>query len=138
VGLRSDRIARLATLQRPGGIAHRPLGPTERLGNIVHPLAHPAHHLAEPLAQRILFTGGLAHLAVLAGIALLARLVAALTVAVALLRPLLPLRAEALVEQLLLALHHLLQAAHHLLRFAGAALLHLPGPRGPQVPQHVL
>src|SRR5205823_14749840 len=55
----------------------------------------------------------------------------------ALLALLLALRAEALVEELLLALHQLLQAAHHLLRFAGAAL-HLPGPGGAQVFQHVL
>src|SRR5205814_5598455 len=61
----------------------------------------------------------------------------ALLALLSLLALLLALRAEALVEELLLALHQLLQAAHHLLRFAGAAL-HLPGPGGAQVFQHVL
>src|SRR5205814_9333977 len=119
-----------------------------------------AHHCAERSARAVLVDRFVAHLAglphlariavpwlALAALALpaLLRLLSLLSLLsllpllalLSLLALLLALRAEALVEELLLALHQLLQAAHHLLRFAGAAL-HLPGPGGAQVFQHVL
>ena len=42
--VRPDRVARLATLQRSGGIAHRSFGASKRVGNFAEPVAKPAHH----------------------------------------------------------------------------------------------
>ena len=107
---------------------------------LAHALTEAAHDVAELVPQILLLAGFLAHLAGLPRIlfAGLARLAALLPHAI-LLSGLsrLTLRAKALVEQLLLALHQILQPAHHLLRLIGAAL-HLAGPRGAQVFQHVL
>src|SRR5207245_2132893 len=75
LGLRPDRLARLAALQGAGGVAHRPLGAAERVGNIAHALAKPAHHLAELVPQILLLASLLARLAGLARI-LFARLAA--------------------------------------------------------------
>src|SRR5207248_8698623 len=150
LGLRPDRLASFAALQRAGRVAHSALGAAERIGDVAHALAEPAHQFAERTAQAFLLAGFVAHLAglphlariavprlALAALALPALLPLLSLLSLLPLLALLALRPEALVEELLLALHQLLQAAHHLLRFAGAGL-HLPGPVGTQVFQHVL
>src|SRR5207302_3788192 len=116
-GLRPDRLPWPAALQGAGGIAHRPLGPAERFGDIAHPVAELPHDLAERAAQPILLPGGVAHFTGLPTIGLvvarllsrlLPRLPAGLPIAVLL--TLLALGAEAAVKQLLLALHQFLHA----------------------------
>ncbi len=147
-GLRPDRLTRPTALQSAGGVAHRPLGPAERFGDIAHPVAELPHDLAERAAHLFLLAGGIAHVAGLPAIGLVAtrllslllpRRLARLPIAALLtLLTLLALGAEAAIEQLLLALHQFLQAAHHLLCLVCAALLHLAGAGGAQVLQHVL
>src|SRR5207302_2582347 len=142
LGLRPDRLAGFAALQRAGRVAHRALGAAERIGDVAHALAEPAHQFAERTAQAFLLAGFVAHLAGLPHLARiavprLARAALALPALLPLLSllallsllsllALLPLRPAALVEELLLALHQLLQAAHHLLRLVVASL-HRPG-----------
>src|SRR5690606_21720636 len=90
VGLRPDGLPRHPLPERLGGIAHRPLGASERLRDLAGPLAHLAHHLAEHAAERLLLLRGVAHvdLALLALLTLapLLPLLAALALLLAALR----------------------------------------------------
>jgi hypothetical protein len=132
-GLRTDRFARLTTLQRLSRIAHRPFGTPEGPGNFTEAVAESAHHVAEHSPQALLLTGGVAHLGV--RFLLIATLLPALTHPALLT---LLLRSKASIKQLLLALHKLVHSAHHLLRFTRAALRHLSRLRHPQIFEHVL
>src|SRR5260370_603723 len=129
VGLRSDCLAGRAAVERIDGIAHRALGTTEGLRDVAGAIAELAHHLAEHAAQSLLLPRCVAGLALFSLLALLALLS---TLALA-------RGAEALVEELLLALHHVLHLPHHLTALLIVALLlHVARPCRLQVFQHFL
>ena len=156
VHLRAHRAPGLTTSHLVDRLAHRPLRATQTVGDPAGPFGQGAHHLAELLTQRLLFRdvavrvalAGLATgLALLPGLALLARLA---TLLAALTWTLLLRAAKAAIGQLLLPAHHLLQPLHHLagalaltLAFAFAftlafALLGLHRLAGAQVFEHLL
>src|SRR5438445_9967899 len=120
LGLGRNCFAGLLPSQRLGRIAHRALGPSQRVRYVAEPVAESTHHVAEHAPQPLLLAGRIAGLS--GRILRFTSLLAALTHP-ALLGLL--LRTETAVEQLLLALHELVHSAHHLLRLTRAALRRL-------------